>query len=107
MELLAKSAVDFSEITTLDKNRLAPPGPQDFGWGRAGRGGGGRPRVRIFGSGSPVEIRLFGFSPEGDTCLPVCVSHRIWENTPNARKQPGDSPRVLSISGPGWWQGRW
>jgi len=37
MELLAKSAVDFSEITTLYKNRLAPPGPQGFGWGRAGR----------------------------------------------------------------------
>jgi hypothetical protein len=30
------------------------------------------------GSGSPVEIRLFGFSPEGGTCLPVCVRHRIW-----------------------------
>jgi hypothetical protein len=76
MEPLANSVVEFSEITTLYKNRLAPPGPQGFGWGRAGRvrGEGGRPRVRIFGSGSPVEIRLFGFSPEGDTCLPVCVS---------------------------------
>ena len=30
------------------------------------------------GSRSRVEIRLFGFSPEGDTSLPVCVSHRIW-----------------------------
>jgi hypothetical protein len=58
------------------------------------RGEGGRPRVRIFGSGSPVEIRLFGFSPEGDTCLPVCVSHRIREITAKSqrtqRKQPRD-----------------
>ena len=23
-----------------------------------------------------TRVRLFGFSPEGDTCLPVCVSHR-------------------------------
>ena len=39
---------------------------------------------------------LFGFSPEGGTSLPVCVSHRIWAITPNTPKQPGDSPRVLS-----------
>jgi hypothetical protein len=45
MEPLANSAFDFSEITTLDKNRLAPPGPQDFGWGRAGRGGEGEDRA--------------------------------------------------------------
>ena len=36
---LANSIVDFSEITTLYKNRLAPPLSQGFGWGRAGRGG--------------------------------------------------------------------
>jgi hypothetical protein len=29
------------------------------------------PRVRLFGC-----PRLLGFSPEGDTSLPVCVSHR-------------------------------
>ena len=33
-----------------------------------------------FGSGSRAEIRLFGFSPEGETSLPVCVSHRIWKS---------------------------
>jgi hypothetical protein len=27
------------------------------------------------------RVRLFGFSPEGDTCLPVCVSHRTLETT--------------------------
>jgi hypothetical protein len=41
------------------------------------------------GSGSPAEIRLFGFSPEGDTSLPVCVSHRNWENTPNLPSPEG------------------
>jgi hypothetical protein len=60
-------------------NRLALPRPQGFGWGSRGRGGEGRPRVRLFGSGSPVEIRLFGFSPEGGTSLPACVSRRTWD----------------------------
>ena len=27
--------------------------------------------------------------------LPVCVSHRIREITPNTSEQPGESPRVL------------
>ena len=41
-------------------NRLAPPPLQGFGWGGGGGGGEGRPRVR-----------LFGFSPEGGTSLPL------------------------------------
>jgi hypothetical protein len=40
-------------------------------------------------SRSPAEIRLFGFSPEGGTSLPVCVSHRNWENTPNPPSPEG------------------
>jgi hypothetical protein len=32
------------------------------------------PQRSVPDSGSPVEIRLFGFSPEGGTSLPVCVS---------------------------------
>jgi hypothetical protein len=28
-----------------------------------------------------LAARLFGFSPEGGTSLPVCVSHRILEAT--------------------------
>ena len=32
---LANRVIDFSDITTLYKNRLAPPRPQGFGWGRA------------------------------------------------------------------------
>ena len=35
---------------------------------------------------------LFGFSPEGGTSLPVCVSHRIWQITPITPKQPGTVP---------------
>ena len=33
MSPLANRVVDFSDITTLYKNRLAPPRPQGFGWG--------------------------------------------------------------------------
>ena len=79
MEPLANSIVDSSEITMLYKTAW-PPWPPGIWLGEsgAGEGEGGRPRVRIFGSGSPVEIRLFGFSPEGGTSMPVCVSHRIW-----------------------------
>ena len=58
------------------------------------------------GSRSPVEIRLFGFSPEGDTSLPVCVSHRNWENTPKPSK-PGGLAHPLPVvitTGPGTHQ---
>ncbi|MCY3006742.1 MAG: hypothetical protein NTV29_12315, partial [Planctomycetota bacterium] len=34
-------------------------------------GSGSPEEIRLFGSGSPVEIRLFGFSPDGDTSLPL------------------------------------
>jgi hypothetical protein len=50
MEPLANSVVDFAEITKLYKNRLAPPRPQGFGWGKAGRGGKtARKTVRLLG----------------------------------------------------------
>ena len=49
-----------------------PPLPSRALAGGEGAGGGeGRPRVRLFGSGSPVEIRLFVFSPVGGTSLPL------------------------------------
>jgi hypothetical protein len=36
------------------------------------------------GRGSRAEIRLLGFSPEGGTSLPVCVSHRPWCKQPDS-----------------------
>jgi hypothetical protein len=61
--------------------------------------GSGSPAEIRPGSGSPAEIRLFGFSPEGDTSLPVCVSHRNWENTPQtpqARRAAHPLPVVIT-----------
>jgi hypothetical protein len=47
---LANSIVDFSEITTLYKNRLAPALPQGFGWGAGGvRGKTARKAVWLLG----------------------------------------------------------
>ena len=63
-------------------NRLAPLAPRALAGGAGGGGGEGRPRVRLFGGGSPVEIRLFGFSPEGGTSLPACVSRLTWDLPP-------------------------
>ena len=45
MAPLANRVVDFSEITTLYKNRLAPPPLQGFGWGGGGGGGEGGDRA--------------------------------------------------------------
>jgi hypothetical protein len=62
----------FWRRRTLNPPTAWPPlAPRALAGGAGGGGGEGRPRVRLFGSGSPVEIRLFGFSPEGGTSLPV------------------------------------
>ena len=61
-----------------------------------GRGYTSPPGLEPHSSRSPVEIRLFGFSPEGDTSLPVCVSHRNWENTPKPPK-PGGLAHPLPV----------
>ena len=64
-----------------------PFGPEAL-TGENGRGDvRGRTAGKAARSGSPAEIRSFGFSPEGDTSLPVCVSHRIWAHTPTPQAQ--------------------
>jgi hypothetical protein len=46
-------------------------------------------------------LRLFGFSPEGDNSLPVCVSHRIWGSYPNPTSPEGDTLSMKYGKNPG------
>ena len=48
---------------------LGSPSPPGLWLGERGRGG-----VR----GKTARKAVLGFRPEGGTCLPACVSHRIW-----------------------------
>jgi hypothetical protein len=57
--------------------------------------------MKAMASEGEPRVRLFGFSPEGDTSLPVCVSHRIREITANTPKHPGTVPAFFP-SAPGW-----
>jgi len=70
-----------ARFTHPTENRQAawPPLPTRALTGGEGAGGGeGDDRAQgSLGSRSRAEIRLFVFSPEGGTSLPVCESHRI------------------------------
>ena len=53
----------FTHPTENIQTAWPPPPLQGFGWGGGGGGGEG-------GEGRP-RVRLFGFSPEGGTSLPL------------------------------------
>ena len=58
---------------------LGPPSPPGLWLG--GEGAGGVRGMTARKARWAVEIRLLGFSPEGGTSLPVCVSHRTLATT--------------------------
>ena len=86
------SRISTTEHTEHTETILAPFMPcfRGFGVFRGSQIFGDKSRYMVAAPASRVgrgasegesRVRLLGFSPEGDTCLPVCVSHRTLVTT--------------------------
>jgi hypothetical protein len=60
-----------------------------------GRGYTSPPGLDPLSSGSPAEIRLFGFSPEGGTSLPLVRKPPVWP--PPKPPKPGGLAHPLPV----------